>query len=122
MNLELPKCDPNTNICDGISNFEPGMMLGQNSWVFIVIGTAIPSVKSGRAVRKIVCKSRFQISRIVRKFLKCHFFKVALREMCYGESIGVEFEFLVIKLTKLLANKAKQVDDLKTYLEQLCEK
>ena len=42
--------------------------------------------------------------------------------MCYEESVGVEFVFLVIKLTKLFANKAKQVDDLKTYLEQLCEK
>ena len=68
MNLELPKCDSNTNMCDGISNFEPGMMLGQNSWVFIVISTVTPSVKSGWAVRKIIHKSRFQISRIVRKF------------------------------------------------------
>ena len=76
------------------------MTLGRNSWVFIIIGTATPSVKSGQAVQKIICKSRFQISRIVRKFLKCHFFK----------------------LTKLLANKTKQVNDLKTYLEQLCEK
>ena len=74
------------------------------------------------AVQKIVCKSRFQISRIVRKFLKCHFFKVALRVLCYEESVGVEFIFLVIKLTKLLAVKAKQVDDLKTYLEQFFEK
>ena len=74
------------------------------------------------AVRKIICKSRFQKGRIVRKFWKCHFFKVVLCEMCYEESVGVEFVFLVIKLTKLLANKAKQVDDLKTYLEQLCEK
>ena len=47
MNLELPKCDANTNMCDGISNFEPGMMLGRNSWVFIVISTATPSVKNG---------------------------------------------------------------------------
>ena len=68
MNLELPKCDSNTNMCDGISNFEPGMTLGQNSWVFIVIGTATPSIKSGRAVRKIIRKNRFQISCIVRKF------------------------------------------------------
>ena len=52
MNLELPKCDLNTNMCDGISNFEPGMTLGQNSWVFIVIGTATPSVKMAGAVRK----------------------------------------------------------------------
>ena len=52
MNLELPKCDANTNMCDGISNFEPGMTLGQNSWVFIVIGTATPSVKNGQGCPK----------------------------------------------------------------------
>ena len=55
-------------MCDGILNFERGMTLGQNSWVFIVIGTATPSIKSGWAVQKIVRKSRFQISCIVRKF------------------------------------------------------
>ena len=74
------------------------------------------------AVQKIVCKSRFQISHIVRKFWKCHFLKVVLHVLCYEESVGVEFLFLVIKLTKLLAIKPKQVDDLKTYLEQLFEK
>ena len=47
MNLELPKCDANTNMCDGILNFEPGMTLGRTSWVFIVIGTVTPSVKNG---------------------------------------------------------------------------
>ena len=47
MNLELPKCNANTNMCDGISNFKPGMMLGQNLWVFMVIGTATPSVRKG---------------------------------------------------------------------------
>ena len=52
MNLELPKRDVNTNVCDGVSNFEPGMTLGQNSWVFIVIGTATPSVKNGRGCQK----------------------------------------------------------------------
>ena len=52
MNLELTKCDANTNMCDGILNFEPGMMLGQNSWVFIVIGTATPSVKNSRGCPK----------------------------------------------------------------------
>ena len=52
MNLELPKCNVNTNMCDGISNFEPGMTLGQNLWVFIVIGTATPSVKNDRGCPK----------------------------------------------------------------------
>ena len=52
MNLELPKCDANTNMCDGISNFKPGMTLGQNSWVFIVIGTVTPNVKNGRGCPK----------------------------------------------------------------------
>ena len=40
-------------------------------------------------------------------------FKVVLRVLCHEEFVGVEFLFLVIKLTKLLAIKAKQVDDLK---------
>ena len=48
MNLEPPKCNANTNMCDEISNFEPGMTLGQNSWVFIVIGTVTPSIRNGR--------------------------------------------------------------------------
>ena len=52
MNLELPKCDSNMNMCDGISNFEPGMMLGQNSWVFIVISTVTPSVKMAGVAKK----------------------------------------------------------------------
>ena len=52
MNLELPKCDANTNMCDGILNFEPGMTLGRNSWVFIVIDTATPSVKNGQGCPK----------------------------------------------------------------------
>ena len=60
MNLELPKCDSNTNMCDGISNFEPGMMLGQNSWVFIVIGTVTPSIKNGQAVQKSSIKIGFK--------------------------------------------------------------
>ena len=38
--------------------------------------------------------------------------------MYYEELVDVAFLILVRKLTKLLANKAKQVDDLKTYLEQ----
>ena len=58
------------------------------------------------AVRKIVCKSILQISRIVRKLWKCHFFKVALCVLCYEESVGVEFLFLVIKLTKVSVIKA----------------
>ena len=33
------------NFCDGILNFEPGMMLGQNLRVFIVFGTVTPSVR-----------------------------------------------------------------------------
>ena len=34
------------NYCDRILKFGPGMMLGQNSSVFIVFGTATPSVKN----------------------------------------------------------------------------
>ena len=36
------------NFCDGILNFEPGMMLGQNLWVFIVFGTVTPSIRERR--------------------------------------------------------------------------
>ena len=74
------------------------------------------------AVQKVICKSIFQISRIVRKFLKCSFFKLALCILYYEEFVDVTFLILVRKLTKLLANKAKQFGDLKTYLEQLFEK
>ena len=49
-NLEMPKwCH---EFCDGISNFEPGMTLGQNSWVFIVFGTATPSIRESRGCPK----------------------------------------------------------------------
>ena len=43
--------------CDGILNFEPDMMLGQNSQVFIVFGTVTPSVKKCGAVQKLVCNN-----------------------------------------------------------------
>ena len=55
-------------MCDGILNFEPGMTLGRNSWVFIVIGTATPSDRKGWGCPKNHCKSIVQISRIFRKF------------------------------------------------------
>ena len=38
--------------CDGILNFEPGMMLWQNLWVFIVFGTVTPSVRKSRGCPK----------------------------------------------------------------------
>ena len=38
--------------CDGILNFEPGMMLGQNSWIFIVFGTVTPSIRKSRGCPK----------------------------------------------------------------------
>ena len=40
----------------------------------------------------------------------------------YEEFVDIAFLNLVHKLTKLLANKAKQFGDLETYLEQLFEK
>ena len=40
------------NFCDGISNFEPGMTLGQNLWVSIVLGTVTPSVREKRGCPK----------------------------------------------------------------------
>ena len=54
-NFEKPKVI--TKYCDGILNFEAGMMLSQNSWVFIVFGTVTPSVKKCRVVRKMVCNN-----------------------------------------------------------------
>ena len=39
-------------LCDEISNFEPGMTLGRNSWVFIVFGTATPSVRERQGCPK----------------------------------------------------------------------
>ena len=42
MNLEPPKCNANTNMCDGISNL----------WVFIVIGTVTPSIRKGQGCPK----------------------------------------------------------------------
>ena len=41
-----------TNFCDGILNFEPGMMLGQNLQVFIVFGTATHSIRESRGCSK----------------------------------------------------------------------
>ena len=52
MNLEPPKCNANKNMCDGVSNFGPGMTLGQNLWVPIVTGTATPSVRKGQGCPK----------------------------------------------------------------------
>ena len=40
------------NFCDGILNFEPGMTLGRNSWVFIVFGTATPSIRESQGCLK----------------------------------------------------------------------
>ena len=40
------------NFCDGILNFEPGMMVGQNSRVFIVFGTVTPSIRKSRGCLK----------------------------------------------------------------------
>ena len=40
------------NFCDGILNFEPGMMLGQNLQVFIVFCTVTPSIRKSRGCLK----------------------------------------------------------------------
>ena len=55
-------------MCDGISNFEPGMTLGRNSWVFIVIGTATPSVRKGRGCPENRLQKYISNKSIVRKF------------------------------------------------------
>ena len=79
-------------------------------------------LERARAVRKVICKSEFQISHVVRKFRKWSFFKLALCILYYDEFVDVAFLSLVRKLAKLLVNKAKQFGDLETYLEQLFEK
>ena len=51
--MQFWKCQSGVaNFCDGISNFEPGMMLGQISWVFIVFGTATPSIREKQGCPK----------------------------------------------------------------------
>ena len=50
-NLEKPKGNRE------ILNFEPGMMLGRNLWVFIVFGTVTPSVRKCQVVQKMVCNN-----------------------------------------------------------------
>ena len=40
------------NFCDGISNFKPGMMLGQNLRVFLVFGTVTPSIRQRQGCLK----------------------------------------------------------------------
>ena len=51
--MQIWKCQSGVaNFCDGISNFEPGMMLGQILWVFIVFGTVTPSVREKRGCPK----------------------------------------------------------------------
>ena len=47
-NLEMPKWYHESRIL----NFKPGMTLGQNSGVFIVIGTATPSIRERRGCLK----------------------------------------------------------------------
>ena len=74
MNLELPKCNANMNMCDGISNFEPGMTLGRNSWVFIVMGTATPSVKNGGGCPKNRLQKQISNKSYCQKILKMSLF------------------------------------------------
>ena len=51
--MQIWKCQSGVvNFCDGISNFEPDMMLGQISWVFIVFSTATPSVREKQGCLK----------------------------------------------------------------------
>ena len=62
--IQIWKCQSGTmNFCDGILNFEPGMMLGQNSWVFIVFGTVTPSIRERWGCPKI-CLQKY-VSNVV---------------------------------------------------------
>ena len=91
MNLEPPKCNANTNRCDGISNFEPGMTLGQNSWVFIVIGTATPSIRNGWGCLKNHPQKLISNKSYCQKILKMSLFKGCIMVLCYEEFIDVAF-------------------------------
>ena len=105
--MQIWKCQSGVaNFCDGISNFEPGMTLGQNSWVFIVFGTVTPSIRKSRGCPKNCLQKYISNNSYCRKFQKCQFFKVASCVLYYEESVGVAFLILVRKLTKLLAIKA----------------
>ena len=51
--IQIYKCQSGiANFCDGILNFEPGMMLGQNLRVFIVFSTVTPSVRERQGCPK----------------------------------------------------------------------
>ena len=51
--MQIWKCQSGVmNFCDGILNFEPGMMLGRISWVFIVFSTVTPSVREKQGCPK----------------------------------------------------------------------
>ena len=44
--IQIEKCQSSVmNFCDGILNFEPGIMLGRTLGVFILLGTVTPSVR-----------------------------------------------------------------------------
>ena len=51
--MQFWKCQSGViNFCDGILNFEPGMMLGKILWVFIVFGTVTPSIREKQGCPK----------------------------------------------------------------------
>ena len=60
--------------CDGILNFEPGMTLGQNLWVFIIIGTALPSIRKSRDCPKNgLLKNVLNVAYLKKSFVKSKF-------------------------------------------------
>ena len=66
-------------------------MLGQNSWVFIVSGTATPSIRKDQGCSKNRLQKYTEIICIIRKFEKCQFSKVASCVLYYEEFICVAF-------------------------------
>ena len=71
-NFEKPKVT--TNYCDRILNFEPDMMLRQNLVVFIVFGTATPSVKNAGLSKKCYVILCYKCSRL--KFMQPNWFTI----------------------------------------------
>ena len=71
-NFEKPKVT--TNYCNRISNFEPDMTLRQNSAVFIVFGTATPSVKNAGLSQKVYVILCYNCGRL--KFTQPNWFTI----------------------------------------------
>ena len=62
------------NFCAGILNFELGMMLGQNLWVFIVFSTVTPSVRERQGCPKTHLQKNVPNNAFCQEILKMSIF------------------------------------------------